>query len=234
MGIGRNGGIIGVTNTPTPISASGVWTLNEVRDARADLRWPGKTGPITWDANNNFNCVLSNGDLTAQLTSSSGNDPAIAATANAVKTKGKHYMELYFDSRVVNDAFMFGVGSDFSPGFDEYPGSTPDSYALYGIGRIFNNSSWTAYGSDPPDAGQVVGMAVDLDAGKIWWATDNVWQASGNPVAGTNEAFSGLSGTYLPLLGMFGAATIVNTLTARFKSADFTYTPPSGFSSWET
>ncbi len=47
MGIGRNGGIIGVTNAPTPNSASAVWTLNEVRDAVAERKWPGSAGTLT-------------------------------------------------------------------------------------------------------------------------------------------------------------------------------------------
>ncbi len=41
MGTGRNGGIIGTANLPTSESASGVWTMNEVRDAVEQSIWPG-------------------------------------------------------------------------------------------------------------------------------------------------------------------------------------------------
>lgn len=41
MGIGRNGGIIGVSNAPTSSVASGIWTLNEVRDHVDNRTWPG-------------------------------------------------------------------------------------------------------------------------------------------------------------------------------------------------
>ena len=39
-----NGSVIGVTNTPTPLSASGVWSLPSVYLAVKDQIWPGSKG----------------------------------------------------------------------------------------------------------------------------------------------------------------------------------------------
>jgi len=40
----------------------------------------------------------------------------------------------------------------------------------------------------------VIGVALDMDNGKIWFSKNGVFQASGDPVAGTNAAFTNLGG----------------------------------------
>lgn len=106
----------------------------------------------------------------------------------------------------------FGVGGSFA--------YRPDN------GNKTTNSVGTAYGATFTTT-DVIGCALDMDSGKIWWSKNGTWQASGDPAAGTNEAYSGLSGTFSPAWGYIGAGN--NTLTANFGQRAFAYTAPSGF-----
>lgn len=81
--------------------------------------------------------------------------------------------------------------------------------------------------------GDIIGLAVDLDAGKAWVARNNTWQGSGDPAAGTDPAwtFSGL--TLYPLVQFYAASDDADIyVTAGFLAADQTYSAPSGFGEW--
>jgi hypothetical protein len=67
---------------------------------------------------------------------------------------------------------------------------------------------------------------MDLDAGKIWFSLNDTFQASGDPAAGTNEAFSGLSGQYTPSVITGSSA---DDYTINCGQSAFAGTQPSGF-----
>ena len=109
-------------------------------------------------------------------------------------------------------------------GGDTAPGS-------YGLGPAH---SYQNGGSDSTtnaiNSGDVVGVAVDLDAGLIWWSINGVWindagGTAGDPAAGTHERYSGLTGTYYPASAPGAADHTIN--------ATFSYPIPSGFTAWE-
>ena len=82
----------------------------------------------------------------------------------------------------------------------------------------------SSYGS-AVTSGQIVGVALDLDNAKIWFSINNTWQASGDPAAGTNEAFSSL-----PAVEWCPAGSLYNaTNTYNFGQSAFAYTPPTDF-----
>jgi hypothetical protein len=89
-----------------------------------------------------------------------------------------------------------------------------------------NNGSSASYGNTWT-ANDLIGIAFDVDAGKVWFAKNNTWQASGDPAAGTNAAYTNLSGSIGVLINDFG--TYSNSFAANFGQRPFTYTPPSGF-----
>lgn len=95
-----------------------------------------------------------------------------------------------------------GALSYFSDG-NKYTGSTPAAYG----------ASWT--GSD------VIGIALDLDAGTLTFYKNNVSQGT---------AFSSLSGTYFPWVRTSTSATG----SLNFGQRAFSYTPPSGFKALNT
>lgn len=106
----------------------------------------------------------------------------------------------------------FGAGGSF--------GYRPDN------GNKTTNSTGTAYGATFTTT-DVIGCALDMDNGKIYWSKNGVWQASGDPAAGTNAAYTGLSGTFSPAWGYINAGA--NTLTVNFGQRPFAYTAPPGF-----
>jgi len=108
----------------------------------------------------------------------------------------------------------------------------------------------TAYG-DSWTIGDTVGIALDVDNGRIFASKNGVWQNSGDPVAGTNpmasNIFSGLTNSVLvPLVEGYGSGgpagsfnfgqnptfsgnTTAGTYTDSNGKGLFKYQPPSGF-----
>ena len=92
----------------------------------------------------------------------------------------------------------------------------------------------TAYGSTWT-VNDVIGVAVDLDSGKIWFAKNGTWQNSGDPAAGTNAAFTTvLSAITNPVKPMIQVNVAGDVLVINFGQRPFTYTPPSGFKALNT
>jgi len=92
-------------------------------------------------------------------------------------------------------------------------------------GYKYTLSVGVAYGT-AASAGNIIGVAVK--GGKVWFAKNNSWQGSGDPVAGTNEAHSGLTGMFTPYKGNVGNIAGATALW-NFGQLGFTYTPPTGF-----
>jgi len=130
------------------------------------------------------------------------------------------------------DAFwLIGVVGDVFDFNTKYPGNTADSYGYQGqSGNKYNNSTFAAYGAAYGTQGVIVGIALDMTAGKIWWSRNGVWQASGDPGAGTNPAYTGLSGAKRMAASSYkGNGSHTLTLT---RAESFAYTIPSGFVAW--
>lgn len=164
--------------------------------------------------------VLSNGNLTAEKTEGSGWQ-GVRSTIS--KSSGKWYWEVKIDV-ASTDHNMIGVGTSLET--LTYPGDSLEGYSYYGYYGYKYHSSGASYG-DTFTLNDVIGVALDLDNGKIWWAKNGVWQASGDPSAGTNEAYSGLSGDFYAMVGLYSAG---NKITANFGETAFQHTVPTGFS----
>jgi len=99
------------------------------------------------------------------------------------------------------------------------------------ISLIFSNGqagtgSGSAYIGSAISNGNTVGVAIDSDNGKIYFAKNNTWGNSGNPLTGSNPAaaFTATDGWQPIVYGPSGAVQTFN-----FGQKDFAYTPPSGF-----
>jgi hypothetical protein len=92
-----------------------------------------------------------------------------------------------------------------------------------------NGGSSTAYGTGTGSGTVgIVGVAIDMNSGKIWWSRNGTWQASGDPAAGTNPAFTGLTGPLFPYIEG-GGGGYSGTSYLNFGQRPFSYTPPTGF-----
>lgn len=70
-------------------------------------------------------------------------------------------------------------------------------------------------------------VAIDLDAGKLWFGKNGTWNGSGNPATGDNPAYTGVSGTLFPMAYLVDNCS----LTANFGASAFSHSVPSGFNS---
>jgi len=83
------------------------------------------------------------------------------------------------------------------------------------------------------NAGDILGCALDLDNGKIWFGIDTgagmVWQ--GDPAAGTGEAYSGID-TGKDWAAVSSAWYDDIIVRSTLCAGDLNNSPPSGFSAW--
>ena len=162
--------------------------------------------------------TLSNGNLDCSG-AQRGNRGTIAVTS------GKYYYETVITS--------FGVGGDFGWSKSDKPCPTTDpgansyGWSVHTSGLKRHNGSTSSYISGGFAAGDVIQFAIDVDAGKVWFGKNNTWGASGDPAAGTNAAFTNVTGPIAPAHGNGGSAI---AFTTNFGSKSFSYAPPAGFS----
>jgi hypothetical protein len=177
----------------------------------------------TWNpVDKNANITLSNGNLTA----TAGYSAWQAVRSTDYKSSGKLYWEVTV--AVANSAsYMVGIATA-DASLANYIGSDAHGYSYYGsTGVKMYNGGSSAYG-DTYTLNDIIGTALDLDNGKIWWSKNGVWQNSGDPAAGTNEAYSGITGDFYPAISL----TNSNALTVNFGATSFAYSAPTGFASF--
>jgi hypothetical protein len=177
-------------------------------------------------------CTLNPLDKGSNVTLTNGNlDVSTNSTWNSVRatfgiTSGKWYWEYTMTAAGYT---MVGIGSRVID-LAGYIGQSSAGYAYYSLnGNKWNSGSAASYGSSFT-TNDVVGVAFDADAGKIWFSKNGTWQASGDPAAGTNAAYTSIpSSTYFPTISQDNSlpASTGGTLNAGARS--FAYTAPSGF-----
>lgn len=165
--------------------------------------------------------TLSSSDLVATTSGSDGN---VRATIS--KSSGKWYFEATITT--LGNRSMLGLAtSAFS-----LTASGTDATAWwywFANGAAEHGGAVDQTGGGTGANGNVIGVAVDFTGGKIYYAINNTWQFSADPVAGTNgQTFTG--GTVFPICGTRPATNPVWTLPD--PSGSLTYTPPTGYSRW--
>lgn len=168
---------------------------------------------------------LSGGNLIATRNSSvAGNWGSVLTTAEIV---GLKYWEFVITTGHAN--IMLGIGRR-TMDLTNFPGQVSDTYGYYASSGVkYNNNSGSAYGASYT-TGDVIGVAVNKTTGKLWFSKNGTWQNSGDPAAGTGEAFTGMTGS---LYGCYSAAN-ASVVTGRFTLGSFSNAPPTGFSALES
>jgi hypothetical protein len=155
--------------------------------------------------------------ITAGLDITTSSGAISAALGTIYVSTGKWYWE--FTVNGVAGAPQVGiakapVGTISTNG----PGQSANAYVYASSGSKGNNNSFTAYGATFT-TNDVIGVALDLDAGTIVFYKNNVSQGT---------AFSGLTGEFSAIVGDAGAATTISG-SINFGQRAFAYSPPSGF-----
>jgi len=185
----------------------------------------GGNGNITWNsADKGTWMVLSNGDLTTTVTSGHAAWYAVRGTSSAAS--GKWYYEI---TPILDD----GGSGTYIPGVAKV-GASMNTFC----GGDANGWGWQATKTAPlkwtnltsgsygttidPAGGIVIGVALDIDAGTLTFYRDGVSQG---------VAYSSLSGTFYPCVGVLGAIGNPNA-NAVFKASDWTHSPPANHLAW--
>jgi hypothetical protein len=210
------------------------------------VSWNTNISPeFTWDVGNiEPDITLSNGNLTAERTTGIVIPYWYGVVSTNAHVEGKKYFEITQD---VYSAASIAVGLTTSFLSDGYRAVNPTVNYLG-----FDNQGWGLRINDPAPGtsvglyhsaspttinnapllsnGDVVGIAVDFDAGKAWFSFNGTWIGSGNPAAGTNPAF-----TFTPNTALLASMCFYDDVaraTVNFGDTIFSNTAPTGFSSW--
>jgi hypothetical protein len=159
---------------------------------------------------------ISAGNLNVTGNGSAGGTYGRTVGTMAVSS-GKWYWEYVLNS--TNGYYLLcgiALSSEFT---GNYVGSTATSYGYYGgTGVKYNNGSSAAYGA-AYGVNDIIGVALDLDAGTLTFYKNNVSQGT---------AYSGLSGSYVPAFS-FDTGAMTGGYSVNFGQRPFAYTPPTGF-----
>ena len=185
------------------------------------------TNWCTLNPNDSFQQTVSNGNL---VSSNTNNVTTPGIRASMAMPSGKWYWEITCGVFTSARTWMIGVADTYEK-ISTANYTSSGSYLYYsGNGNKYNGSSNSSYGATYT-TGDVIGVAYDADNGKIWFAKNNTWQNSGDPAAGTGEAYSGITGDKSPYVGtgLYQVQSFWN-----FGQRDFEYTPPTGFEALNT
>jgi len=144
----------------------------------------------------------------------------------AVGTMGMSSGKWYWETKITGTASSTMIGiTQYANSFDvgTWPGAKAGDYGYNGNGNLYTNSSSSAYGG-AMSTGDVIGIALDMDAGTLTFYKNNVSQG---------VAATGLSGTYFAASGQ-GQTSIYPNQSVNFGQRPFAYTPPTGYKKLNT
>lgn len=175
------------------------------------------------------NILLSNNNLTATKVVANGWN-SVRATLS--RSSGKYYFETVF---VEFSASFVACGISTSAGnLGSYVGSNSAGVGLVSDGASFFNAVSTPTLTAFIET-DVCCVAVDRDAGKVWFRKNNgAWNSQ---LAGTQNPATGEGGITLPAGALFptGSVQRINDqVIGRFRNNDFTFVKPTGFLAWNS
>jgi hypothetical protein len=146
---------------------------------------------------------------------------------------GKFYGEFLVNA-VSGSTVGIGFATDIASQDTTNPATTPNNDSrnfllqLSDGNKINGDSTGVSYGSGI-SAGQTVMWAFDAATRKIWFGSEGTFFASGDPAAGTNEAFILPNTGTVTLVVYDGSNARTANLTMRNATAAFEHTAPTGF-----
>ena len=214
-----------LVDTPTPYGVD-TGAGGEVRGNYATFN------PIYAIPNNASN-TFSNGNLNWTTNVSEGSGEAAAVTTFPLPSSGKWYWEVTPTTvaTVAANRTQIGIMSQANINNNGAGGtSATDSFAYTAAGGSLSKVSGNSYASygNSYTTNDVIGVAVDLDNGAIYFSKNGTWQNSGVPTSGsskTGAAYTTLTGSsnYFPNVAYYG------NFALNMGQRPFAYTAPSGF-----
>ena len=164
-----------------------------------------------------------------------GGSSTYSYTVGTMRPKsGKYYAEFKVISGGGN-APQIGIAGRYSTGSTNHLGYNPTTYSYYFGGQVYlglSTNSPTAWGDAYTD-NDTIGVALDLDNNKLYFAKNNTWQNSSDPTTGANAIGiippeNTKFGGYAFAVGNFEGAG-GPTIEHNYGQRSFTYTPPTGY-----
>ena len=180
---------------------------------------------VTWSSTDKVNATLSNGNLTCTFAAVGS-----CNSSNSYST-GKKYFEVLLTATDGASGNQFiGVQASGEPTSGGTQNLVSHGWCYASSGFTEDHGSISAGHTSTWSVGDVIGVAVDFDAGKIWFALNGSWIA-GSPSAGTGATYTNItSGNWCAAIGSNTGTTVGGT--GRFTNAAMGFTIPSGFASW--
>ena len=208
------------------------WTTNNI-SLTAGSTYDSMTDSPTVSSASVANYAVLNPLVPSTGTISNGNLGVSTATTNATATSffpssGKWYWENISTSGTASNT-RFGIVNRSGAGADL--GGTANGWAYLGDGRVYNNGATTSYGVTYT-TNDILMIALDLDAGKVWYGKNGTWMASGSPSTGANPSQTFTANQQMSPAVASGTGTIVYAINCG--QQPFTYTPPTGFNALNT
>jgi hypothetical protein len=110
-------------------------------------------------------------------------------------------------------------------------GASKHGWGWRGDGHAIHAGLTAGCGKGASGENQVVMVALDMDAGKIWFGLNGQWFEAGDPAAGTHPAFQGLKTAVYPAVSSKHGRRGTAGLFSRVTSDSWAYEPPKGFRS---
>ena len=170
--------------------------------------------PVTNGAGNRT--TYANGNLTG----TTNNSWTTGGLGTIGVSSGKWYWEITSGAYTGGTGLEIGAAKDtlqWTISNSEGAGTSAGAYLYYNDGRKGNNNSASSYGSTYTD-GDILGVALDLDAGTISFYKNGVSQGI---------AFTGLSGIFYPCFSDYNDSGTA-ACTANFGQSAFTFPVPLG------
>jgi hypothetical protein len=161
--------------------------------------------------------TFSNGNLNVSTSTTS------ATATTFFQSTGKWYWEVVCTSAVVTNT-RFGVVNPNGVSTDL--GGNANGWAYLGDGRVYHNGASASYGVSYA-TNDILMIALDIDAGKIWYGKNGTWMASGVPATGTSPSQSFTANQLMSPAVASGSGTFAYVLNCGQRP--FSYTPPTGF-----
>jgi hypothetical protein len=198
---------------------------------------------------NNFCTMNPLDNFYAGDTFSNGNTTATTSTAYGYSrctqslSTGKWYWEIKATTIAATD-YTIGIASKPSLSATDWVGSTSESYSYVATdGKIYTSAAGTAYG-DTYSAGDIIGVYLDLDNNKLYFAKNGIVQNSGTGYSITASA-STTDGVYASAIGAwsgtggnvfdgnfgngyFGTTAVTSAVADEGGIGQFEYDPSSG------
>ena len=155
-----------------------------------------------------------------------------AAWKSAAGTMFMSSGQWYYECTVINfsSSLMVGICNTSLTNFNDYAGDSANSWSVQGnasgTNKWNNNSSTSIAPGEATSTGDVFMVAFDVAAAKVWFGKNGTWYSSGDPAAGTNAAFTNLTGS---IGAMISSVDTSCTLAINFGQRPFAYTPPTGY-----